>query len=127
MPGSFPSTAENPIQAWPKNIQGNPTEQERHHIGQSTVSMYIDAKGSVLLQIAKGFISPVEKVKKKTKIARKIFYPGSQRSYISQSLKEAFSLPTIRKETLEITIFESDVSTVKTCDVTQFLCEKSVQ
>ena len=123
MPGNSQSAVENPIQAPPLNTQRNPTEQVRRDIGQSTVSMFIDAKGSVLLQTAKGFISPVERPNE-NKIARMIFDSGSQRSYISQSLKDALSLPTIRQETLEITIFGSDVGTVKTCDVTQF-CVRS--
>ena len=104
-------------------IQSTPTAQQRDNIGQSTVSMYVDSRGSVLLQTAKGFISSVNRANYH-KIARMIFDSGSQRSYITKELKDCLGLPTIRKETLEITLFGSEQGKVETLDVTQF-CVRS--
>ena len=67
----------------------------------SATTMYVDSKNAVLLQTAKSYISAPSN-QEKSAVARIIFDSGSQRSYISQRLRDHLSLPTIGNEVLTI-------------------------
>ena len=57
-------------------------------------------------------------------VARIVFDSGSQKTYISQRLKDSLQLPTVSQETLTIRPFGTDTGYVQRCDVTQ-LCIRS--
>ncbi len=84
----------------------------------STTTMFVDAKNSVLLQTAKGYISAVDNLQNSI-IARMILDNGSQKSYISQELRDKLRFPTLSRETLSIKTFGSDQGSFQTCDMTQ--------
>ena len=85
--------------------------------------MFVDVKKSVLLQTAKGFISKAQNPEQST-VARLIFDSGSQRSYISERLRDSLALPTVSHETLTINAFGEDTGKLQNCDITQF-CVRS--
>eukprot|EP00795_Rhopilema_esculentum_P016014 gene16014-7350_t len=91
--------------------------------GPSTSTLFVDAKNAVLLQTAKGYISPATN-SQQTAAARLIFDSGSQRSYISARLRDSLALPTVGRETLTIKTFGEEEGEIKVCDVTQF-CVRS--
>ena len=70
-------------------------------------NLYVETKNSVLLQIAKGYISaPNDSAN--VALARLLFDGGSERSFVSTRLKDALALPVIGQETLVIKTFGSD-------------------
>ena len=85
----------------------------------SATMMYVDSKNAVLLQTAKGYISAPSK-QEKSAVARIIFDSGSQRSYISQRLRDHHSLPTFGNEVLTLKIFSNDEGQTPSYDITQF-------
>ena len=85
----------------------------------SATTMYVDSKNAVLLQTAKGYISAPSN-QRQSAVARIIFDSGSQRSYISQRLRDHLSLPTIGNEILTIKTFGNDEGQTQSYDITQF-------
>ena len=81
--------------------------------------MYIDSKNAVLLQTAKGYISAISN-QKQSAVARIIFDSGSQRSYISQRLRDHLSLPMVGNEILTIKTFGKDEGQTQSFDITEF-------
>ena len=90
---------------------------------ESTMTMHINTKTSILLQTAKGFISPPADPQR-SEIARLIFDTGSKHSYISAKLKETLQLPIVGQETIAIKVFGDETGTLQTCEVVQF-CVRS--
>ena len=107
----------------PNEVRFAPAAQRPHSSDRATTTMYVDARNSVLLQTASGYISSARDAGK-IAVARMIFDSGSQRSYISQRLKDSLALPTLSRDTLTIKKFGTEESSVETCDVTQF-CVRS--
>ena len=127
---SMPVNSPNPLQSTNNQYQVRPEESTRNHsaqtagnVGPSATTMFVDVKKSVLLQTAKGFISKAQNPEQST-VARMIFDSGSQRSYISERLRDSLALPTVSRETLTINAFGEDTGKLKNCDVTQF-CVRS--
>ena len=87
--------------------------------GPSTATMLVNSKNAILLQTAKGYISPPAS-SQPAAVARIIFDSGSQRSYISAKLRDSLALPTIGRETLTIKTFGNNEGEVLSCDITQF-------
>ena len=85
----------------------------------SATTMYVDSKNAVLLQTAKGYISAPSN-QRQSAVARIIFDSGSQRSYISQRLRDHLSLPTIGNEIVTIKTFGNDEGQTQSYDITQF-------
>ena len=92
-------------------------------VGPSTVTMHVDTKTSVLLQTAKGYISPATDPER-VAVARLILDSGSKHSYISENLRAALHLQPVTQETLTIKVFGEETGTLQTCDVVQF-CVRS--
>ena len=82
-------------------------EETTGDVGQCTTTMFVDTKKAILLQMAKGYISKAQIPGVKV-IARLIFDSGSQRSYVSERLRDDLGLPSVSKETLTINGFGSD-------------------
>ena len=101
------------------SIQG----QGNLSLPESTMNMHINTKTPVLLQTAKGYISPPANPKR-TAIARLIFDTGSKHSYISAKLKEDLQLPTVGQETIAIKVFGDETGALQTCEIVQF-CVRS--
>ena len=85
---------------------------------------FINQKSGVLLQTASAAICRPDKPEASVQ-ARILFDSGSQKSYVSQRLKEALSLKPIHSETLVIKTFGSTDEMVQTCDNVQ-LCVQGV-
>ena len=77
---------------------------------------------AVLLQTAYSTVSGVNNGEKKAK-ARILFDSGSQRSYISEKLRNALSLKADKSETLVIKAFGDSKEQVKVCDLVQVAVE----
>ncbi|KAL5476354.1 hypothetical protein EMCRGX_G026289 [Ephydatia muelleri] len=82
----------------------------------AAVSMYVNAKTSVLLQTARVLVYNPDRARP-VMVTRAILDSGSQRSYISHKLREALSLKTEQKENLLIKTFGSETEKMQTCDV----------
>ena len=125
-----PRVFTNPVQ-WqsnPPHLSPRVTNESQPNSSGSnscntTMTMHVDTKTSVLLQTAKAYISAAQ-CPEKTAVARLILDSGSKHSYISEGLRSALSLPTVGKETLTIKTFGDSEGTVRTCDIVQF-CVRS--
>ena len=82
-----------------------------HHPGESR---------NIILQSINGVVSNPEDVSKQT-VTRILFDGCSQRTYVTEALKTALKLPSIRQESVIIQRFASDKGLAKNLDVTQ-LC-----
>lgn len=74
-----------------------PCNQTTKRDETAVVSMYVNAKTSVLLQTARVLVYNPDRAKP-VMVTRAILDSGSQRSYISHKLREALSLKTCRAE-----------------------------
>ena len=91
-----------------------------------TVNMYVDSKTSVLLQTCVALASNPNSVQPQEKChVRLILDSGSQKTYITQQLKESLGLKPIAREKLCLKTFGSDYDNLKTVDVVN-LCLKNV-
>ena len=92
----------------------------------SAVSMYVDSETSILLQTCIALASNPTSVQPQTKhFVRIILDSGSQKTYITQQLKETLGLRPLARERLCIMTFGSDSDNLKTVDVVN-LCLKNV-
>ncbi|XP_015752426.1 PREDICTED: uncharacterized protein LOC107332218 [Acropora digitifera] len=92
----------------------------------SAVSMYVDSKTSILLQTCIALASnPTSVQPQKKHFVRIILDSGSQKTYITQQLKETLGLKPLARERLCIKTFGSDYDNLKTVDVVN-LCLKNV-
>ena len=82
----------------------------------STTMYCVEIKIPVLLQTAKTIVYNIDDPKR-TKEVRIIFDSGSQRSYITDKVREQLSLGSINAETMLIKTFGSENHTRQTCDV----------
>lgn len=83
------------------------------------VTMFISSKTPILLQTAQASISKTGATEKGVK-ARIILDSGSQRSYITNRLKNELSLPVEYQESMLIKTFGSQDEKLQTCDVVCF-------
>ncbi|CAB4008480.1 PREDICTED: uncharacterized protein LOC107346460, partial [Paramuricea clavata] len=96
-----------------------PTNQSREQPQNTHVNMFVDAQSSILLQTAR---APIYNPKdpSKTLQARLIFDSGSQRSYITSTIRDKLNLPIVRRDTLKINAFGSKDEDITSCDMVQF-------
>ena len=102
-----------------------PSTQESRQ-SSSAISMYVDSKTSILLQTCIALASNPTSVQPQEKHrVRIILDSGSQKTYITQQLKETLGLKPIARERLCIKTFGSDYDNLKTVDVVN-LCLTNV-
>ena len=104
------------------------TQPSTQESGQpsSAISMYIDSKTSILLQTCIALASnPTSAQPQEELCVRIILDSGSQKTYITQQLKETLGLKPIASERLCIKTFGSDYDNLQTVDVVN-LCLKNV-
>ena len=83
-----------------------------------TISVYVDTKTSILLQTCIALASNPNQVQSQVKRrVRLILNSGSQKTYITQQLKETLGLKPIARERLCIKTFGSDYNNLKIVDV----------
>ena len=82
----------------------------------STVSMYIDMKTPVLLQTATAIVYSANRPNNTT-VIRLILDSGSQKSYITNKLRDSLRLPREQSQAVSIKTFGSLVERVETCDI----------
>ena len=97
--------------------QSEQTEKSDNDYQPSTSTLHVDTRNSVLLQTAAAVVSHPRDSKSVT--TRVIFDSGSQRSYISDKLRNALNLPSIQSENLIIKTFGTEQERVRKCDVVQ--------
>ena len=102
----------------PQPGAGPPSNTENNQIKPVTTAI-IKEKSRVLLQTASAAICRPDKPEVSVKV-RILFDSGSQKSYVSQRLKEALSLKPVHSGTLVIKTFGSADEMVQTCDNIQF-------
>ena len=71
------------------------------------VTAFVDSSTSVLLQTAMISVFPVDNSEEAINV-RLLFDSGSQRSYVSDMLRNRLRLPTVKTEKLLINIFSDD-------------------
>ena len=86
---------------------------------QTTTTMHVESKTSVLLQTAKGYVSSTS-APENIAVARLVLDSGSKHSYVTERLRDKLKLPAITQETLTIKVFGDEEGTLQTCDVVQF-------
>ena len=96
----------------------------KNNQSKPVATAFINQKSGVLLQTASAAICLPDKPEASVQ-ARILFDSGSQKSYVSQRLKEALSLKPIHSETVVIKTFGSTDEMVQTCDNVQ-LCVQGV-
>ena len=79
-------------------------------------------KGTVLLQTARAVASNEDGTKKKD--VRILFDNGSQRSYVTNTLKSQLNLGTMKKETLHLNTFSEQNYRKQDCDVVKIRLTK---
>ena len=94
---------------------GKSSEKEVLHNPPDALSTHVGVTNGILLQTA---ISPVFRSPTASCLTtRNLFDSGSQRSYITQSLRDKLGLKTVRKERLILRTFGRSESVVKSLDV----------
>ena len=92
----------------------------------SAISMYVDSKTSILLQTCIALASNPTSVQHQEKhCVRIILDSGSQKTFITQQLKETPGLKPTARERLCIKTFGSDCDNLRTVDIVN-LCLKNV-
>ena len=97
--------------------QGNSKPKEVHTEETKTTTTTVSnkAKGTVLLQTAKGLA--VNAVNSKTAPVRILMDTGSQRTYVTTRLKSKLNLSPVKTETLHLNTFGDERYTKQHCDV----------
>lgn len=85
---------------------------------KSTNATHVQSQNTILLQTGKGFVSGADE--DCFSQARILFDTGSQRSYITDDLRNKLKLRTIRSERTTIKTFGNENATVKRLDVVEF-------
>ena len=98
----IPPTGKGSVTQPCSSLQQGSTSQDP----RTTLTLYVNAKNSVLLQTATAIVP--NPVSMKLVQARLIFDSSSQRTYISSRLREALDLPSLRAENLLIKKFGGD-------------------
>ena len=92
----------------------------------SAVSIYVDSKTSILLQTCIALASNPTSVQPREEHCGRIIPDSeSQKTYITQQLKETLGLKPLARETLCSKTFGSDYDNLKTVDVVK-LCQENV-
>ena len=114
----------------PQNVtqsatQGNAIEQPNvtEPGSGATATLHVGGMNSVLLQTATANVSNPRSGKSVQ--ARLVFDSGSQRPYITNSLRSSLELPSLRYENLVIKTFGADSDQPKRCDVVQLCVSKA--
>ena len=101
------------VQVKPKPKEDSPELTEEPKTTTTTVSS--KAKGTVLLQTARA--TAVNDVNSETASVRILLDTGSQRTYITNRLKEKLNLSPVKSETLHLNTFGDERYTKQRCDV----------
>lgn len=100
----------------PTGSESKPNEQQT---GNGT-TLFVSSKTPVLLQTAQATILRADTPRNSAKV-RVILDSGSQRSYITNRVRNLLKLPTEETETMLIKTFGSDEEKVQTCDSVKFV------
>ncbi len=108
------------VPAPPASAQGssNETSSVDINVPRSTSSLYAGTRTPILLQTAQLQLFNPNSGRPRA-VARAIMDSGSQRSYITCSLRNELNLPTLKTESLQIKTFGSKESYDSMCDVVQ--------
>lgn len=118
MPETNPApekNASNPGQLTASSVQAN---QPNVHAPTSTTMYCVDAGTPVLLQTAQASVYKIDNPGKSRRV-RIIFDSGSQRSYITDRVKNQLLLQPIRTETMLIKTFGAENQNNKACEVVE--------
>ena len=85
---------------------------------QTTTNIHISSKTSVLLQTARAEISSPDNDAEKA-VVRIVFDSGSQKSYVTQKLKNELNLKVVGRERLLIKAFGDERPRMRDCDIVQ--------
>ena len=85
---------------------------------QTTTNLHVSSQNSILLQTAPAKVSSPGEERKSENI-RVIFDSGSQKTYVSQRVKESLSLKVIGKDRLLIKVFGDERPRVKEAEIVQ--------
>lgn len=110
----IPPTGKGSVTQPSSSLQQGSTSQDP----RTTLTLYVNAKNSVVLQTATAIVS--NPVSMKLVQARLIFDSSFQRTYISSRLREALDLPSLRAENLLIKKFGGDTKEPSQYDVVRF-------
>ncbi len=98
-----------------------PESKPKENTEKDSVTMATKGQGGVLLQTARAIVYGEDETKKmKVNI---LFDGGSQRSYITESLKKKLGLKGERKETVNVNTFGTDKRIKNDCDVVSLKVE----
>ncbi|XP_068757562.1 uncharacterized protein [Montipora capricornis] len=98
----------------------SPPEQE---VSNTTTTNTIGNKGTVLLQTAKAIA--FDEDNSKSTYVRILFDNGSQRSYVTSSLKSRLNLKPIKTETLHLNMFGGSTFRKQSCEVVKLRLRKN--
>ena len=98
------------------------TGSENNPLKQQTngTNLFVSSKTPVLLQTAQATITQGDATVNSTKV-RVILDSGSQRSYITNRVRNQLNLPTEKTETMVIKTFGSEEERIQTCDSVKFV------
>ena len=98
------------------------TGSENNPLKQQTngTNLFVSSKTPVLLQTAQATITQGDATVNSAKV-RVILDSGSQRSYITNRVRNQLNLPTEKTETMVIKTFGSEEEIIQTCDSVKFV------
>ena len=118
--------SENPanVQKGAQQDQGLQAQQktgsENNPLKQQT-NLFVSSKTPVLLQTAQATITQGDHATVNSAKVRVILDSGSQRSYITNRVRNQLNLPTEKTETMVIKTFGSEEERIQTCDSVKFV------
>ena len=121
--------SENPanVQKGAQQDQGLQAQQktgsENNPLKQQTngTNLFVSSKTPVLLQTAQATITQGDDATVNSAKVRVILDSGSQRSYITNRVRNQLNLPTEKTETMVIKTFGSEEERIQTCDSVKFV------
>ena len=111
---SKPTTIENVNQ----NVQKGSSVETKEPESVSTTNMHVSARNSVFLQTTRADVKAPGKPSGTN--FRFVFDSGSQKSYVTVDVKNAFNNPVVGKNKLLIKTFGDEWPKVGDCEIVQF-------
>ncbi|XP_028415550.1 uncharacterized protein LOC114538622 [Dendronephthya gigantea] len=118
-PGSEADQQHNPEQSQ-KDCKLKPKPDNGQETQSEASTMYVESNTAVLLQTAQGLVGEVGSNADRKHNARIVFDSCSQRSYISNRLRNTLNLETVDSENLLIKTFGDEAPKVLTCNRVKF-------
>ena len=87
-------------------------------MNQGTAGFYVNAHTQILLQTARAIVSRPHQ-SQSTVNGRILFDSGSQRTFITNTLKDKLQLPVLNSEQLMIKTFGTNDEQLRSCDSVQ--------